>query len=262
MSSFIKTAFYSNDIMKHSTHYHDRHQIIYIKSGTIEIDINDKTSNAYGGDVIIISRFENHSIKILSDNYERYVLRLTPDLPNDEVFSIFTNRPEKFNNIISLTEQKSTVENIFDRIIKEFSCTPDLTEQLQNLLLNELLIYISRVLPYELSNYSSKSFNIALSLKSEFENRYFEEFRLEDLAKKYNVSISTLTHTFKRIVGVSVFEYLLSCRMAAAKKYLSKTDLTVGQIIEKCGFNDNSNFTRTFKKLNNITPLQFRKKYR
>lgn len=262
MSSFIKSAFYSNDIMKHSSHYHDCHQIIYIKTGCIEIAINGKSHSAYSGDIIIISRFENHSIKILSDDYVRYVLRLSTDLPHDKVFSIFTNRPEKFNNIISVANQKITIENIFDKIINEFSFKSNFAEQLQNLLLNELLIYVSRVFPYELSDYNSKSFNIAISLKNEFENYYFMEFKLENLAKKYNVSVSTLTHTFKKIVGVSVFEYLLSCRMAAAKKYLSKTDLTIGQIIEKCGFNDNSNFSRTFKKLNNITPLQFRKKYK
>ena len=31
---------------------------------------------------------------------------------------------------------------------------------------------------------------------------------------------------------------------------------------EKCGFTDNSNFSRTFKRINNITPVEFRKKYR
>lgn len=263
MSSYVKSAFYSEDIKKQSSHYHDCHQIIYIKEGKIELNINEHIKTANTGDIIIISRFENHSIKILSNIYKRYVLRISANLPNDDkVFSIFTNRPKEFNNIIFLNKNKNDIENILNRIINEYSSDNSLTEKLQNLLINELLIYISRILPYEMNDFNSKGFNLVRNLKNEFETNYYKEFRLDDLAIKYNTSVSTLTHTFKKIVGVSVYEYLLSCRMAAAKTYLSKSDLSIGEIVEKCGFTDNSNFSRSFKKINNLTPLEFRKKYK
>ena len=263
MSSYIKSAIYSEEMKKQSSHYHDCHQIIYIKEGKTELDINGKKETAQGGDIIIINRFENHSIKILSDVYKRFVLRITVNLPHDDkVFSLFTNRPKEFRNVISLKEYEADAQNILNKITREFSSTCSLRESLQNLLINELLIYISRVLPYESNDYNSKSFNLALDLKNEFENNYYEEFKLENLAKKYSVSVSTLTHTFKKIVGVSPFEYLLSCRLAVAKNHLSKSDISIGEIVEKCGFTDNSNFSRTFKRINNITPLEFRKKYR
>lgn len=263
MDSYIKSAFYSEDIKKQSSHYHDCHQIIYIKEGSVELDINGNTKTAYDGDIIIISRFENHSIKSLSHAYKRYVLRISANLPNDDkIFSVFTNRPQEFNNIISLKQSKNDIENILNRIIKEYSSENSLTKKLQNLLITELLIYISRILPYESSDYNSKGFNLVHDLKNELENFYYQEFRLDDLAIKYNISVSTLTHTFKKIVGVSVYEYLLSCRMATAKTYLAKSDLSIGEIVEKCGFTDNSNFSRSFKKINNITPLEFRKKYK
>jgi len=263
MDSYIKSAFYSEDIKKQSSHYHDCHQIIYIKEGSVELDINGNTETAYDGDIIIISRFENHSIRSLNHSYKRYVLRISANLPNDDkIFSVFTNRPKEFNNIISLKQSKNDIENILNRIINEYSSENSLTKKLQNLLITELLIYISRILPYELNEYNSKGFDLVRDLKNEFENYYYQEFRLDDLAIKYNISVSTLTHTFKKIVGVSVYEYLLSCRMAIAKNYLAKSDLSIGEIVEKCGFTDNSNFSRSFKKINNITPLEFRKKYK
>lgn len=263
MNSYVKSAFYSEDIKKQSSHYHDCHQIIYIIEGEIQLDINGSIKTANTGDIIIISRFENHSIKILNDIYKRYVLRISANLPNDdEVFSVFTNRPQKFNNIISAKQNQRDIETILNRIVNEYSSGNSLTEKLQNLLINELLIYIRRLLPYELNEYNSNGFDLVRDLKNEFENFYYREFRLDALANKYNTSISTLTHTFKKIVGVSVYEYLLSCRMAIAKTYLSKSDLSIGEIVEKCGFTDNSNFSRSFKKINNLTPLEFRKKYK
>ena len=61
--------------------------------------------------------------------------------------------------------------------------------------------------------------------------------------------------------GMSVMEYLLSCRMASAKRMLAGTQMGIGEIVERCGFSDNSNFSRTFKALNGMSPTDFRKKY-
>ncbi|MBQ8793661.1 MAG: helix-turn-helix transcriptional regulator, partial [Clostridia bacterium] len=61
---------------------------------------------------------------------------------------------------------------------------------------------------------------------------------------------------------ISVMDYLLSCRIAAAKNMLAKTDKSISEIVESCGFSDNSNFNRTFKKLNNMSPSEFRTKFK
>ena len=262
MNALITHAIFSNDIKKQSSHYHDCHQIIFIKDGEIEITINGVCKTARGGDVVIISRFENHSIKIKSPRYERYVLRISVDLPFDDmIFSLFTNRPESFNNIITLGCQKKKFENIFDKIVYEHSLQNEFSKRVENMLITEIMIYINRIFPYKINEHNPKNTTLVSNVKNEFENNYSNEFNLENLAKAQNVSVSTLTHTFKKIVGVSVFEYLLSCRMTAAKKLLTKTDMPIGDIVETCGFTDNSNFSRTFKKLNGIPPIDFRKKY-
>ncbi len=262
MSSYIKHAVFSNEIKKQSSHYHDCHQIIFVKNGEIEITINGCVKRAVGGDIVIISRFENHSIKIESPEYERYVLRISVNLPADDIiFSLFTNRPDNFDNIISLGNQKQSFERIFDKIVFEHSLQNAFSERIQNILITEIMIYINRALPYQLIEYNPKNVSLVSSVKSEFERNYSSEFDLKNLAKSHNVSVSTLTHTFKKIVGVSVFEYLLSCRMTAAKKLLTKSDMPIGDIVEACGFTDNSNFSRAFKKMNNMSPMDFRKKY-
>lgn len=50
--------------------------------------------------------------------------------------------------------------------------------------------------------------------------------------------------------------------MANAKRMLVETDYNIGEIVEKCGFSDNSNFSRAFKKLNGLSPSDFRRKYK
>lgn len=262
MNSYVKHAVFSKDVKKQSSHFHDSHQMIFVKKGEIEIAINGCVKKAVGGDIVIISRFENHSITVKSSEYERYVLRISSQLPADDmIFSLFTNRPQNFDNVLSPREQKTDFENIFDKIVCEHSLKTTFSDQLENMLLTEIMIYVNRAFPHQLSEYNQKNASLVSSVKNEFENNYSGEFDLENIAKSHNVSVSTLTHTFKKIVGVSAFEYLLSCRMTAAKKLLTSSDMSIGQIVDACGFTDNSNFSRTFKKLNGMTPMDFRKKY-
>ena len=215
MESYVRAAMFNDDIKKQSSHYHDCHQIIFIKKGEIEININGKVKTAKSDDIIIVSRFENHSIKVLSPIYERYILRINNNLPFDnKVFSIFTNRPQNFSNIISVAERNAEFNHILVKIVNEINLNDSLSIQLQNMLINELLIYVYRLLPKESINFDNENFNQIVKLKQEFETNYQLQYNLKELANKYNMSTSTLSHSFKKIVGISVFDYLLSCRIA------------------------------------------------
>lgn len=57
-------------------------------------------------------------------------------------------------------------------------------------------------------------------------------------------------------------EYLQACRVSAAKRYLTTTDLPIKEIVGRCGFSDESNFSRMFREKTGGTPSQFRQRYR
>ena len=73
------------------------------------------------------------------------------------------------------------------------------------------------------------------------------------------MSASHLSHIFKSVAGVSTMAYLKACRIAAAKRYLAQTELPVGEIVERCGFSDSSNFSRTFREQTGMSPSEFRR---
>ena len=145
MDRIIRSAVCSSDIAKKHSHYHDCHQIIFIKNGEIEIEINRDVKRAKSGDIIIISRFENHSIKVLSETYERYVLRISTDLSDmGRAYSVLTNRPESFKNVVSSGEKFSELCFIFDRICGERNNEDDFSSQMDSLLLEQLSSYLFR----------------------------------------------------------------------------------------------------------------------
>ncbi|MGI6279956.1 MAG: helix-turn-helix domain-containing protein, partial [Acutalibacteraceae bacterium] len=180
----------------------------------------------------------------------------------NKAYSVFLNRPLGFSNICNIQGLEDDFIQLFERIIKEKNSDGKLSEEMQELLINQLLIMIYRLNSKIFTSFDREKFDIVFSLQKKFEENCRERYTLEDLAKEYHISVSSLSHQFKIITGFSVFEYLYSCRIATAKYYLSKTNLSIGEITELSGFCDNSNFSRTFKRVVGMTPSQFREKYR
>lgn len=264
MENLVARAYFSADVMKKRSHYHDCHQIIYITKGKAGFCVNEANFEAGAGSLMVFSRYENHSITICSEEYERYVLHINSavDISENKVYSVFSNRPAGFSNHLDVSDNAALFEALFAQITEEYSAHRRMSEDMTELLINQLLILICRRLPDSFFTFDEQNFETVSSIQKRFESEYFKAYTLEGLAKEYSISPSSLSHQFKRITGSSVMGYLLSCRMATAKKYLTKTKLSISEIVERCGFSDNSNFSRTFKALSGLSPSEFRNKYK
>ncbi|MDT3401650.1 helix-turn-helix domain-containing protein [Mucilaginibacter terrae] len=69
-----------------------------------------------------------------------------------------------------------------------------------------------------------------------------------------------LTNTLKLTTGRSPCDFMEERIIDEAKKLLAQTNLSVAQIGYKFAYEDPTNFTKFFKIMTGITPLQYRKK--
>jgi len=90
---------------------------------------------------------------------------------------------------------------------------------------------------------------------------YNKRITTEDLANHFGFSRSYFSVEFKKRIGTTIHDYLLSYRMYQAKILLSDKDYSVMEAAEKVGFNDLGTFIRCFKKTEKMTPLQYKKMY-
>lgn len=261
MQSMIQSVYHSSGSLNIRPHFHDCHQIIFIVNGTVDFCVNNKNLHATAGDVAIFSRYENHSVSGCSDKYERFVLHIHPYVVNRKspVYSLLTDRPVGFCNIINVSSNMAEIADIFNQIIFEHNNTPKLADEMKQLLVKQLLITIYRCTAMDFERAYD---DVVSNVKRQFENACHDQYTLDALAKQYSVSVSSLSHRFRTSTGFSVMEYLQSCRMANAKQMLAEAECSIGEIVEKCGFSDNSNFSRTFKNLTGLSPSDFRKKYK
>ena len=87
---------------------------------------------------------------------------------------------------------------------------------------------------------------------------YGEPIQVSDISKAVGASSSSIMHKLKAETGRTFSMHLNDIRIKEAKRLLSFTSLTLGEISTRCGFKDQSYFTKVFKKSLNITPKEFR----
>ena len=261
MENILQTVYYSREMLTNSPHFHDCHQIVFILKGSVEFCINGKVLQARAGDLALFSRYENHSFRILSKEYERYIMQLSPGIVNQQspVYSLLTDRPDGFCPVIDVSAFSPQVEGLFRQLQQEHSGQNRLKGQMEQLLIEQLLITLYRCTNLKLRDGGS---DIVLEIKRRLENRFSEPYTLEQLAHSHGISVSSLAHRFRAVTGTSVIDFLQACRMAHAKRLLAETDSSIGRIVEQCGFSDSSNFSRAFKAQNGLTPSAFRRRHR
>ncbi|MDX1591495.1 MAG: two-component regulator propeller domain-containing protein [Balneolaceae bacterium] len=86
-----------------------------------------------------------------------------------------------------------------------------------------------------------------------------EGYKVEDFANHMNMSISQLNRKLNALVDQPAGQFIRSIRLQRAEELLKKTQKTVAEICYMVGFNDQSYFSRAFKKQFGHSPSEIRK---
>lgn len=125
------------------------------------------------------------------------------------------------------------------------------------LMLADLIQYFSEYAPPETaSGHGNRTIRELISYVNE---HYTEKLSLEDAADYVGFSREYFCRFFKQHMGLTFLRYLNEVRISHAGRLLSSTDLSISEIMNTCGFTNQTIFNRLFKEIYGMTPRQARK---
>jgi len=84
---------------------------------------------------------------------------------------------------------------------------------------------------------------------------------LNEISELVNMSPVSFNRFIKKRTGKTFIRYINDTRISFASHWLLETDLSIGEIAFKCGFNNIAHFNRLFKKSKKCTPKEFREQF-
>lgn len=227
---------------------------LYVVSGKGIVEYDGSIYNASAGQCLFLNCCNPHSYRSdPEDPWEVMWLRFN-GTSAQYYYSLFTR--EKC--CVFIPNNPQSIKIILSQIINNNTHKTENTEIINAKLLTDLLTSI--VTGYCIyKECSDKSKYKIFSVRDYLDKHFTDAINLDDLAERFYISKFYLTREFKKEFGITIIRYILNKRMEYAKELLTFTDKTVEEISEICGFNDQSYFSRQFKKSENETCMSYRK---
>ena len=238
-------------------HIHDYHEIYFMLEGNARHFINNEIINTEVGQLVIVKKGYIHKTMYEPEKFSQRLLICFDDGFVGDFYHDIADKLGKQKYMPLSLSSKLEIENIIRTLYSEYvNKDSDYLEMCKNLL-RQLLIIMYRqktdAAPRKLSNNE-----IIIQNASQYiTDNYREKLTLEFLAKKYAMSQSHFSKTFKFYTGFGVSEYITLVRVRNAEKMLRKSPVSITEVAYSCGFNDSNYFTSVFKKHKGITPLKY-----
>ena len=158
----------------------------------------------------------------------------------------------------------SSFKNYYFALSSEHSLYDDSFNIHESLFLDDLHNHMISTINLMKQILNSTNFNSLVKSALIYIERNYQNPNLSivDIAMQCNVNANYLCSMFKSVTGETINYYVNKLRIENAKKLMLETNMTIMKISQQCGFNDAKYFCKAFAKYTDLTPTNFRKKYK
>ena len=166
------------------------------------------------------------------------------------------------NTTFKAIEELKCPKYIFDNIalqnISSFSSVQEIKCALDTLIQDVFLAF--REEDADLREEISGDRSVQFQRIKEYIQQHFSEadFSVKAIAAEFDMSVSNLSHFFKKQQSENISDYILQLRIHKSKQLIRMTDQTFQDISLACGYANISTFLRQFKQSEQMTPSQYR----
>ena len=252
-------------------HFHPEFELLYVIEGSGTSFVADSIEEFQSGDLAFIGsnlpHFWRSDEKYLRSKGELRIKYIVIQFPCDFLKEEISNYPE-FHLIGELFERASqgirfSIE-FTRKISKKIKRISKLNGFERIIALQELLHTLAKAKEYkllagELYHHEGQKFkSIRLNQVIQFLNTHYQQnIELSKVADIAHLHPAAFCRFFKEKTGKSLSEYVNDLRISYACRLIIEGKMSVSQISFESGFNNLSNFNRTFKKNTGYTPTHY-----
>ena len=255
-------------------HRHTAFELSLICSGHGIYRIGGKQVPIHKGDIFFFPTNAVHCItdvspdaemRLLNVQFEPRLLWSAVEIFGDSLAEFLPNQSKKISNRIPFDSALAqTITPLIDNIKKEAQDHYDAYDLMMKTSLLQVLVILIREFsddenshPRHIRSAKYKPMTKALDL---IHQKLGENITLDELAEEADMSRTYFCSVFKKLNGITPWEYINIKRIEKAKHLLRTTQKTVLEISLECGFNNLSHFNRVFLRITAQSPSDYRKR--
>lgn len=244
---------------------HPFHELVYVSSGELFISSEGYRGALKKGEAVIHAPNEKHSLSCVKGCAPTVIIIgfLCTGLPlsvTGKRLTLFSEETALLAEIIK--EGRNVFAPPYDVPTYDMQKKKNVPFGAEQCLKNriELLAvsFIRRVTGKERKNFTREGgFSVAEIVRYVDEN-FLERITLDELSFIFGTNRSSLCKDFKHATGKSINDYVADKKIALSRRLLAESDFTVTEIAEKLNFTGIHYFTAFFKKLEGVSPTDYR----
>ena len=234
------------------------HELILITGGKGHIVIKNKRYHFNAGSLIYICPNLQYSLESEGEDYIScftvHFSYVAVGFKGDK-WDITTATNMLPLDAVQVLKDYYQVNNIFKNLVESWFAKLPGYEFITKTLLAQLLIETYHNINNNNQNYSTslKVEKIIAYMRCNVDTRV----TIADLSKLVQLSPAYLSGIFKETTGYSVIKFFNKIKIDKAKELIIEGDKKVKEVAQMLGFTDEFYFSRIFKKIEGISPLEF-----
>lgn len=265
-------AFYYSDLNFQTlpAHTHDYYEFYLFLEGDLDLEISGHARPLHPGDMVLVPPgVSHHALMHSSDRpYRRFVLwvsqeyaaRLLKESP-DYVFLMQRAATSSRCYYHFYEAEFSSIQSRLIRLLEEFHSNRYGRNAAVYLALNDLLLYMNRIIYEREHPVVSGSGDLMQEITLFIDEHLTEDLSLDVLADHVCLSKYYIAHYFKDSLGISIHQYITKKRLQSCSEAIAAgSDIT--RTFDEYGFRDYSSFYRMFRKEYGMSPREYQEAHR
>lgn len=261
-----------DDKMEFPLHYHDEFELTLALTGPGQRIVGSSVESIEGEDLAIIGPNVFHCYK-KKEGYEEVPANLTVIQFRSNMAEISILNTDELKPVLKMFAMvlsgggikfaKKAIAEVREDILK----LPAATGVDRFLIFTRILLMLAMSEGYAPLS-SSSTAEPLYNIKDERIDRiikyvhsyYMNRITLDDIGDLVQMSPSAVCRYFKQKTHYRFLDYLTSYRVDQVALGMLTTNKTIAELCFSCGFNNISNFNRSFKNFTGMTPSEYREK--